>query len=78
MTEVAAKRKGFTDSADHQSISRLVLVVPKVRAARMTVGIHAVYRPNMLFPVPCQLRADCVAKVFFHNGPFSAADAIFG
>jgi hypothetical protein len=43
MTEVAAKGKGLTDSADRQSISRLVLVVPRLRAVRMTVGIHAVY-----------------------------------
>jgi hypothetical protein len=31
MTEVAAKGAGFTDSADDQSSSHLVLVIPKLR-----------------------------------------------
>jgi hypothetical protein len=43
MTEVAAKGKGFADSADDQSIFDRVLVISRLRAVRITVGIHAVY-----------------------------------
>jgi hypothetical protein len=39
MTEVSAKGKGFTHSPDDQSISHLVLVIPRLRTVRMTVGI---------------------------------------
>jgi hypothetical protein len=57
MTEVAANGKGFTDSAEDQSISHLVLVIPTLRAVRMTVGIHAVYSPNMFFPSHVSFRS---------------------
>jgi hypothetical protein len=55
MTEVAAKGKGSTDSADDQSSSHLVLVFPKLRRADERRH-YAVFRPYMLFPIPCQLR----------------------